>query len=467
MLKAFPFGEWRPDIAPTNQCSLAQNVFAIANGYAPVKGFQAVTSALGGTFVGGGAFVASDGNATLLSATAASLNKYSGSWTSALTIATTKRWRFAQFGDKVLYTNGGTLGAYDLIAGTTSTPTDAPVAIDVARVRDFGMALTNANEAQWSQFNNAGVFTGGVNQADTQPILGGQAVAIVGGEYGIILRKNGIDRVTYVGEVGGLDVIFQFDEVSAEVGCMAQGSVANHGRRVFFLSERGFEMFDGETVTPIGDEKFNRWFFDTYSREEIANIWSAIDPRRTIVAWAMPASPGRIIAYNWTLKRATVLNMDVAALFTGFTSNTSLEALDALYPSGLDSIPISLDDASLAGGNPLLLIVDSANTLGTLAGATMEAMLRQENIEPSPARRSRVRTIRPITDATNATVTINARMRPGDGEASVSAATMRSNGKMPVRANGRYNTITLSIPAGEVWTYAQGVELEFEAGDGR
>lgn len=467
MLKGFAFGEWLPDRAPTNQCSLAQNVFAIANGYGPVQGFQAVTSALSGAFVGGSAFVASDGNATLLSATASGLNKYSGTWTSVLSIATTQRWRFEQFGDKVMFANGGTLGLYDLIAGTTSTPTDAPVAIDAFRVRDFGMVLTNDNQAQWSQFNNVGVFTGGVNQADTQPILGGQAVAGVGGEYGVILRKNGIDRVTYVGEVGGLDVIFQFDEVSAEVGCMAQGSVANHGRLVFFLSERGFEMFDGETVTPIGDEKFNRWFFETYSREEIANIWAAIDPRRTIVAWAMPASPGRIIAYNWTLKRATVLNMDVAALFTGFTSNTSLEALDAIYPGGLDSIPISLDDASLAGGNPLLLIVDSTNTLGTLAGDAMEAMLRQENIEPSPAKRSRIRTIRPITDAGNATVAINARMRSGDGEASVSAATMRSNGKMPVRANGRYNTVTLTIPAGEVWTYVQGIELEFEAGDGR
>jgi hypothetical protein len=467
VLKAYPFSEWRPDLAPTNQCTLAQNVYPIANGYGPVKDFQAVTSALDGAFVGGAAFIGSDGNATLLSATATDLNKYSGSWSSVLAIATTSRWRFAQFGNNVLYANGGTLGSYDLIAGTTSTPVDAPTAIDVFRVRDFVMAITDQNEAQWCQFNDSGTWTGGTNQADTQPILGGQAVAGVGGEYGVILRKNGIDRVTYVGEVGTLDVIFQFDEVSAEVGCMAQGSVANHGRLVFFLSERGFEMFDGEAVTPIADEKFNRWFFGTYSRSEIDNIWAAIDPQRTLVLWAMPASPGRIIAYNWTLKRGAVISVDVAALFTGFTSNTSLDALDAIYPGGLDSIPISLDDASLSGGSPLLLIVDSTNTLGTLAGSAMEAMLVQSNIEPVPAKRTRIRSVRPITDATNASLTIDARMRVGDAEAKVSAATMRDNGKMPVRSNGRYNTISLTIPAGEVWTYVQGVECEFEAGDGR
>jgi hypothetical protein len=115
----------------------------------------------------------------------------------------------------------------------------------------------------------------------------------------------------------------------------------------------------------------------------------------------------------------------------------------------------------------MLFVVDSTHTIGSLTGDTMEATLRQANIEPSPARRSRVRTARPITDATSAALTIDARMRAGDGEAQVSAAVMRSNGKMPVRANGRYNTLTLTIPAGEVWTYVQGVELEFEAGDGR
>jgi hypothetical protein len=181
----------------------------------------------------------------------------------------------------------------------------------------------------------------------------------------------------------------------------------------------------------------------------------------------MPGTPGRIILYNWVLKRGAVVEMNVTAMFTGFTSNISLDALDALYPSGLDSIPISLDDASLAGGNPLLLIVNDANTLGTLNGANMAATLRLANVEPTPGRRSRIRTLRPVSDATNATATINARMRAGDAEGVVSASTMRGSGRMPIRSNGRYNDVTLTIPAGEAWSYIQGVELEFEAGDNR
>jgi hypothetical protein len=53
--------------------------------------------------------------------------------------------------------------------------------------------------------------------------------------------------------------------ISPEVGCMAAGSVCNIGRLIGFLSERGFMMCDGETVTPIGNTKLNDWFFKTYS----------------------------------------------------------------------------------------------------------------------------------------------------------------------------------------------------------
>jgi hypothetical protein len=88
-------------------------------------------------------------------------------------------------------------------------------------------------------------------------------------------------------------------------------------------------------------------------------------------------------------------------------------------------------------------------------------------LEPTPGRRSRIREVRLVTDATEASVTIDARMRAGDAERIQSAATMRSNGKMPIRANGRYNSVTATIPAGTQWTHIQGCELEFEAGDGR
>jgi hypothetical protein len=467
-LKEIPFGEMAPDNAQnhTNSVYLAKNVRAMPNGYGPVGSFETVATTLGAAFVGGGSFIGSDGNSTLLAATAAKLRKYSGSWADVSTIATTSRWYFAQFGDNVVYANGDQLGAYDLLAATAGDLTDAPDnAIDVATVRDFVMVLTDDSQVVWSGFNDCTSWTPGTDQSDAQPLLdGGTGVRIIGGEYAIVLQKNCIRRVSYNGVP---DVWFQLDVINPEVGCMAAGSVCNVGRLIGFLSERGFELCDGENVIPIGDTKVNEWFFSTYSRADIADIWAAADPRRNEFIWLMPGNPGRALVFNLTLKRWTLIETALTGVLTGQTSSVSIDAVDALYPGGIDSIPISLDDPSLQGGNPLLLFVDDTYAFGGLSGEALEAQWQQKNVELTPGRRSRLRAIRPVTDATSAAVTVSQKMRAGDGVDEVVAASMRLNGKMPIRANGRYLDVTTSIPEGEAWTYVQGNEYEFEPGDAR
>jgi hypothetical protein len=466
VLKTLKFGELTPDLASTSDhLTVAKNCRAVANGYGPMPAFSGVTTALGAAFVGGGSFIASDASSTMLGATAAKLRKFSGSWSDVISVVTTSRWYFAQFGDNIIYANGAQLGKYILTAGTAAVIATSPTnAIDVATVKDFVMCLTADSQAVWSAFNDSTGWTSGTDQSDYQPLLdGGTGVRIVGGEYGIILQKSAIRRATYTGQAG---TIFQFDVISPEIGCMAAGSVSNVGRLIFFLSERGFELCDGQDVVPISDNKLNAWFFETYSRQDIANIWSAIDPRRNEVWWVMPGTPGTALIYNWVLKRWTTAEADMAAVISGRTSNTSLDALDAIY-GDLDSITVSLDDPILAGGNPLLLLANSSNVLGAMSGANLAATFQVKNIELAPGKRSRLRGIRPVTDATTATAIVDARMRAGDSEDLNTAATMRTNGKMPIRANGRYHGLTLTIPASAAWTYVQGCEFEFEAGDGR
>lgn len=464
--KAYPLPAWLPDLA-NNVLTQAVNVYAIGNGYAPVPAPQAVTASLPAAFNGGGAYINSAGDSTLVAATSSNIYKYvSGAWTSILAASSGQTVRFAQFGDNLLLANGSAAKSYGLITGAVTTPTAAPDLIDIAQTRDFVMGITTDNALQWCQFNNSGVWTTGTNQADKQPSLWGQLRRIVGGEYVIALTDRAIVRGTYVGVEGGLDIIWQFDEISAEIGCVAGGSVCNVGRLIFFLSERGFEMCDGQTVTPIGDEKFNRWFFKRFSRTDIANISAAIDPRNSVAMWAMPGTPGLIIAYNWVLQRATVIQIDVKGIFTGYSAAIPLDALDAIY-GNLDAIPVSLDDPSLNGGSPLLLVADATNALTALTGDSLEAVLQIDNLEPASGRRVRIRSARLVSDAAAATVTIDARMRSGDAEAIRTTATMRGNGKLPIRANGRYNTVKVTIPAATTWTHIQAVELEFSPGDGR
>lgn len=472
MLTTVPFGEWLPDLSG-NVVRRAENVRAIANGYAPVKAFQAITTPipLNGTatkFYGGGAFIDSTGTSHFIACSDQQVLEWNGSdWgeDSLHNSVAASPFRIAQFGDYLMIADGASFVYTSMTAEDYGSPTDGPAtAIDVAQVRDFVMCLTTDNKVQWSQFNNAKVWTTGENQADYQPILSSQGVRLIGGEYGILIKKQGITRITYVGAAGG--IVFQFDEISAEVGCMAAGSVCNVGRLIFFLSERGFMMCDGAEVTPLGDEKFNRWFFSRFSRTDMENIWSAIDPRNSLVLWAMPGTPGTIIAYNWVLRRATTFSVNVTGLFTGYTAGASLEGLDEIY-GDLDSMDISLDDSSIAGGNPVLLVVNDEIVVGALNGANLEATIQIDHVEPSPGRRSRIRSLRLASDATSASATVDARMRLGDAEANRSTSTMRDNGKLPIRSNGRYNTLSVTIPAEETWSFIQGAEVEFEPGDGR
>jgi hypothetical protein len=466
VLALYPLTEWLPDAANTGTLSIATNVFPIANGYGPVKGFQAITEALPEAFYGGGAFIGSDGTASLLVGSANGLYLFSGSFSLVCTATATSPWRFAQFGDNVLCANGGKLISYSLTLQTASEVSSSPSnCIDVSAVRDFVMVIRADDTADLSEFNNSANWATGEKQADFQPLLGtGPGVAIVGGETALILERFAVQRIQYTGG----DTIFQFDMIADNLGCMTRGSVASVNQMVFWLSERGFMMSpDRQSIVPIADEKFNRWFFANYSRADIGSMYAAVDPRYSRVMWAMPGDPGRIIAYNWALNKTSVIETSVEGVFTGFTNNISIEGVDELYPDGIDSVPVSLDDAQFQGGNPLLLVANSSGVVGTMEGDNLEARLQLDNIEPTPGRRSRIRSVRPVTDATNVAITVDARMRAGDSESIRSANTMRGNGNCPIRSNGRYNDIALTIPEGESWTYVQGVECEFEAGDGR
>jgi hypothetical protein len=459
VLKRLAFGAWEPDKAEA--LLDARNVVPIADGYRPFPSFTAITPALPSGFLGGAAFVGLDGTAALLSGTATNLYRYSGGTWSSVLAASATTWRFAQYGSLVIAANGGVPVKFDLSSGTASVLAGSPPASSmVATVRDFVFVAGNPSNIQtvtWSGFNNAEGWTGAVNQSGSQLLFdGGEVMGLVGGEYGLAFQKRAIKRFTYV----GTPLVFQVDEIASNIGCMAKGSLAQAGRTVFFLSERGFYRTDGTGVEPIGDEKFNRWFFGRFSRADIeTKLTAAIDPRASIVYWAMP---GVMLAYHYGLGEASYIEAPIQSVFGGFTANTSLDALDALYPGGIDTIPVSLDDPLFAGGNPLLLAATPGNVVGTFSGPNMASYVRTARIEAQPGRRVRTRTLRPITDAVAGTVTIDSRALAGDVPNLATASDRRDSGTFPIRSNGRHIAASHSVPAAAAWSYVRGIDVEYE-----
>lgn len=471
MRQTLLLGAYEPDKAEnlSDALTIVENVWPVANGYRPVKAFSAMTAAFPEGFNGGAAYVASDTTSTLIGGSATDLYKYaSGAWSSMLgSLTTTGRWHFAQFGDHAIAVAGDDPVDIDLQAGTAAALAGSPpTASFVWVVRDqvcLGRANGELNLVQWSGFNDHEDWTPGVNQAGFQPMLtGGAVMGGTGGEYGLVFQRGRVVRQSYVGADAG---VFQWDEISANIGCIASESIVQAGNLVFFLSDRGFMVCDGTGVRPIGDQRVDTTFLGRWSPLDYGLMYSAVDPARYLVLWSMP---GAIFAYNWALDRWTTVSMEITGIFPGFTANVSLEELDVLYPSGLDSIPYSLDDPRWAGGEPSLFVVSGENEIGTLGGNNMAAKFRTGFRELVPGRYSRLRWIRPITDAISGmTVRMDTKARLGDTEVLSSFGTLRTSGDMPVRASGRHIAFEFEIAADTVWSYVQGFSLDYEPGGGR
>lgn len=467
------FGPYEPDKAPYQADVLVDmaNAYASPNGWRPVGQFAGFTPVMPEAFNGATAFVNSEGNGFLVAGSDDSLYRYSGlSWTTLGSgYATGIRWQFTQFSDVAIAVNGGPTQEIDLITGAISAVPGAPSATSVATVRDFvvyGQANGQTNMVQWSGFGNQDDNTPGVNQAGFQPMLtGGSVQGIASGEYGVIVQRSRVVRMTYTGDA---DIPFQFDEISANIGAVSKGSIAQAGRMVFFLSDRGFQMCDGNEVKSIGFQRVDETFAKLYPRQSLEKMWTAIDPRRNVVAWLVPGSPGLVLLYDWVQDRWSNIRINAIGLFSGFSANISLEALDILYPGGINTIPYSLDDPRFAGGDPLFLVVDSLSEIGTLTGSNMAAYFKMPYQELNQGRRSRVSNSRPIGDCTSGvTLTLSGRLRLGDSDETVTRSELTASGRIPTRINNYFIAPRLDFADGAVWSYCQGIEFDHAIGGGR
>lgn len=467
-MQPLAFGAFLPDQLPVGADKLvtARNVLPAPNGYRAVPDFAAVSNALPAAFLGGYSAISTDGTAYLLAGTATTLSRLSaGTWTSLLSgLTVTSRWRFVQFGNVVIGVNGGTTRVVDLSAGTASALSGAPTAIDVDVVGPHVVyAQPNGDilKVRWSAFEDHTGNTLGTDQAGDQPMLtGGEVMGIAGGEFGVILQRQRLVRMSLTGDS---NAPFQFDEITPNFGCAAKGSIAKAGRTVFCLSDRGFiAIDDGQAVRPIGNEKFDTTFRAALG-DEFERVYAVVDPQRTQVCWAIPGVPGQIWVYNWVLDRATVLVLPVEGVFAGFENSQTLEEVSAINPD-LDAMTISLDDPRFKGAAPTLYVVQNG-AVGVLGSSSLlTAEFETAQFPLFGAQLARGRAIWPDTDATaGMTVTVRAAQRQGDAVDTRTATNLQESGRIPLQFRGKFLNFGLRIDDND-WSYANGLVIEANTG---
>jgi hypothetical protein len=466
-----PFGEWMPDQPGiTGSLTDAKNCVSQSFGYGPFPQAVAFSAAAAENLTSLFAGKQPDGVTKLFAAGRTKIFTVSGvgavtQVNTGYTTSANERFRFTQFGDVVIATdNSSKLQAWTL--GTSTTFADlaaaAPVAKYVTVVRDFVVTANTFESAKqeqyrvrWSGINDETTWTpSATNQADFQDLAdGGQIMGIRGGEFGLVLLERGIHRMSYIGS----PLIFQFDNISRNKGCMVSGSVAQYQGLTFFLSDDGFYACDGQQLIPIGSEKVDRWFLDDVSENDYPSMSAAVDPVRKLILWNYKSKDGsrKLIMYNFNTKKWTYGDAGTDFISDASTASSTLEEVDSLSAS-IDALTTPLDSILFAGGK-YFLGGTLATKVITYTGTPMTARIQTGDIEAGG--QSVVTLARPQVDQGSATVAVASRRLLSENVTFGTAVAASDDNRVSLRGSGKYHRIEVN-PTGDRWKSAVAVDVD-------
>lgn len=481
-----PFGEYTPDSAPLNQAGtpFVLNVIPGSTGdylplpslsefSVPIPDFLRVRGVRGVRL--------SDGTNAIYVGTAQNLWQGSGQgWTwrgGIYTLSANEQWSFTQWRNYIFATHYEGPVQWSVINGagfgSVITSLRAPRARHIALVnRDF-IVLGNTFDSVdgdrptrvwWSaradprNFNPDITTQAGFEDLDADD---GAVQGIVGSEYGTIVMQKGIWRMTYEGG----EVIFRFDKVIRNKGCISPGSIASFGRTVYFWDEDGPYAFDGTQAQPIGDGKIASTAINQLNQESRAWISCAIIPRQTVVLWAIPTnSPlaDKLYIYNWKTGRWSYAEVEVETLFSTYTAPMLLDQPDitGLLTDVVPQANWSIDAEQFMGGVPVLGAFTPDHKMNFFNGPPMLAIVDTAEVAPFNDRRAAVRSVRPIVDRAGAMVIgLYHRDLLTESPAITQASFLNMTGAANIWVQGRYLRIRTYISGG--FTHAIGVETDF------
>lgn len=459
-----------PDAAETDApvAAVARNVIPGPNSYRPAPSLAAYSESLGGRCRGFCYAQRKDGSYRVFAGTEddlLELDPLDLSWDSVggstYSLGEGHFWSFAQFGtDLIAVHEGDDPQVIDLESGSAfgDLGGSPPRARYVDVFGEYVVLACLADDPfaiQWSGTADDTSWTQGTDNSDIQSFPEGGRVQAICAAAGFVLQERTVRQM--IPTPGAEEGVFQFQQIAAVKGTIAPHSVIKFGASVAYLAEDGFYLND----QPIGAGKVNDYFHDLVNNAHVSEVIGAFDPLRPLIFWAFPSgasdTPDMMMVFNW--KDGKWADWAVETQFIGpqATPGTTLEGLDSLFDSIEDVTP-SLDSGVWTGGRPVFAGFDADNRLAFFSGPPMEATLDTGERQMGEGRFF-VRSVRPVIDCAAAVVRVGKRNRLADARVWGPASAMQASGECPVRSNGRYQRISVQVPAGEVWTHAQGVDV--------
>jgi hypothetical protein len=267
--------------------------------------------------------------------------------------------------------------------------------------------------------------------------------------------EKSIYRMSYV----GTPAIFQFDNISRNLGCFEPNSIVQYQGVTYFLGDDGFYACNGTQVMGIGTEKVDRFFFGDLDEAYSYRMSATVDPIKNLIVWAYPSSGSNgevdsLLIYNFEVKRWSRGEVSVGFVAQSATPAFTLEALDAF--GTLDTLTTSLDSRIWTGGKSQFVGGNGAKIV-TFSGVNLTGTLQTGDVE-IPGSVSTINMTRPLVDAGQGQVAVATRNRLVDAVSFGSYTSADSEGRAAFRTTGRYHRLSVQ-PTGS-WTTAIGIEFD-------
>lgn len=481
------FGDWVPDLPPLaagNGIMVAKNCVPRKAGYGPLNSLSDlglnpltgyVRGAISGIDVNGTPYNFAGDFDSLHKLTEDNLIDVSR----AAGYSAGERWEFAQFSNDIFAANyNDETQYYNLRTSTDFADMDdgTPRAKHLAVMGSFlvmGFTYDKRDGVQsqrvwWSALSNPFSWpTPGTDAAvsvqsdynDLQGEGGWVQRVISGAEVGAVFQERRIWRMDYRGG----DVVWEFSDVERKHGLLVPGICVAVGRRIFYLSEEGFQWFDYTGSVPIGEEKVNRYFLDDIDSSYFDRCSAEADPDRPLIYVAYPGSgnsggvPNKVLIYNYEVNKFSVAEIEVEYLLRVIEPGGNLDS-DPL--ENIDTATGSFDDRETEVGAQTIGGFSSEHSLGKFTGSALAATLETGDLELQPGRRSRVNFVRPLVDGADASVQVAGRPKNNSDLKWGPIVFQQHDGRCAFRYDSRFHRIRVNIPEGG-FDNAVGVDVGF------
>lgn len=394
------------------------------------------------------------------------------------TLGTDDRWSFIQYANASLASNVTARIQRSVTSGAFADIATAPQAAIIEAAKGFVLAF-NTNEATYGVSQDRWWCSALNNETDWTPALSTLCTTgrLIGGSGPITAaRRFGDDVVAYkgrsmfVGRFQDAPVVWGWQQVSNDVGCIGQDAVVDTMIGHVFVGSDNLYLYDGTTPRPLdGSGLVRTWLFADMNplyRYKTVLSWDRIN--YTIAMYYVSAGSAgvldRCIVYHALRRewgRADIGIQAVVAYVAPAITYDGGSALVTTYDSG-PTIPF--DSPYWTAGSSVQSIFNSANTLQSLSGATVASSFTTGDLGDDQGYSSltnlRVRYhVAPLTS----TATGLYKQAAGDS-LTAAASSVMSDGRHNMRQSGRFHR-ALVAQTGD-WK-ATAVRGEFKAGGQR